>query len=107
MPESSVFTAAADRLFPGFVCSESFLAQVFSDAEGWQGIGVFHRSPWDFCNNQFFFCQSHNAGRVFLFPVAWGQHAGGRMTVSTLVLILLLTFAVAGALERLKSILTK
>jgi hypothetical protein len=32
---------------------------------------------------------------------------GGRMTVSTLILILLLTFAAAGALERLRSILIK
>jgi hypothetical protein len=32
---------------------------------------------------------------------------GGRMTVSTLILILLLTFAAAGALERLRSTLIK
>jgi hypothetical protein len=71
------------------------------------GARIFHSTLWDFCNNQSFFCHSHNAGRVLLFPVAWGQHAGGRMTISALILILLLTFVAAGALERLRSTLTK
>jgi len=37
-----------------------------------RGTGVFHRSLWDFCNNQLFFYRSHNAGRVFLFPCRTG-----------------------------------
>jgi hypothetical protein len=44
------------------------------------------------------------------FPVSLSHGyntQGGRMTVSTLILILLLTFAGAGALERLRSTLIK
>ena len=44
----------------------------------------------------------------FSFSLSHGDNMqGGRMTVSTLVLILLLTFGAAGALERLRSTLTK
>ena len=32
---------------------------------------------WGFCNDQFFFCPSHSAGRISCSPVAQGQHAGG------------------------------
>jgi hypothetical protein len=54
-----------------------------------------------------FFVEATMRGGFFCISVAWGQHAGGRMTVSTLILILLLTFAAAGALERLRSTLVK
>jgi hypothetical protein len=44
----------------------------------------------------------------FSFSLSHGDNMqGGRMTVSTLVLILLLTFGAAGALERLRSTFTK
>jgi hypothetical protein len=31
------------------------------------GTRDFHSSLWDYCNDQFFFCRSHNAERFFLF----------------------------------------
>jgi len=71
------------------------------------GPRIFHSTLWDFCNDQSFFFDSQNEGRVLLFPVAWEQHAEGGMTISALILILLLTFAAADALQRLSSTLFK
>jgi hypothetical protein len=68
---------------------------------------AFHRSLWDFCNDQFFFVEAISPAG---FPVSLSHGynmQGGRMTVSTLILILLLTFTGAGALERLRSTLIK
>ena len=64
---------------------------------------AFHRTLWDFCNDRFFFLSKPHTRRVFLSHGHNMQE--GRMTVSTLILILLLTFA--GALERLRSTLIK
>jgi len=49
---------------------------------------AFHRSLWDFCNDQFFFVEAISPAG---FPVSLSHGynmQGGRMTVSTLILIL-------------------
>ena len=66
---------------------------------------AFHRTLWDFCNDRFFFLSKPHTRRVFLSHGYNMQE--GRMNVSALILILLLTFAGAGALERLRSTLIK
>jgi hypothetical protein len=76
------------------------------DLAGWAGEHTQPRSV-GFLQRSVLFLSKPYPRRVSRFPVAWVQHAGGRMTFSTLILILLLTFAGAGALERLRSTLIK
>jgi hypothetical protein len=54
-----------------------------------------------------FFVEATSGAGFSVFLSHEDNMQGGRMTVSTLILILLLTFAAAGALERLRSTLIK
>jgi hypothetical protein len=68
---------------------------------------------WDFCNARQIFCAGHIAGRIFCSDVTNLQHAyeqaylqqgqfgGVCMSIDTVLLILILTFAVGHALNKL------
>jgi hypothetical protein len=61
---------------------------------------AFHLRLWDFCNDQSLFQRSHSAGQIFRSPIHTGTTYRGGMSISMLILILLLTFGVARALDR-------
>jgi hypothetical protein len=57
---------------------------------------------WDFCNARRIFPRGHIGGRIFGSHVANTQHGGGvGMSIETLLLILILTFAIGAALNRM------
>jgi hypothetical protein len=57
---------------------------------------------WDFCNARQIFWRGHIGGRIFGSHVANAQQGGGvGMSIDTLLLILILTFAVGAVLNRM------
>lgn len=56
---------------------------------------------WDFYNAPQKFRRGHTGERIFIFDVANLQQGGVRMRIDTVLLILILTFAVGFVLDRL------
>jgi hypothetical protein len=61
-----------------------------------------HARLWDFCNARQIFRRGHIGGRIFGSHVANAQQGGGvGMSIDTLLLILILTFAIGAVLNRM------